>query len=923
MADDWISYYAFDSEFFWVRSSSKRRLSEVAIFAGASPKFGERLVDFVGKVTADRSSIGPRSGRSLLIQRHQFGLMNATNRLFNRLYRIALWMLVCLPLGMRAQTTPEIIRVQLEKTNILVTVRVPSGLRKVTLESRTRFSTGTWAPQRVARLDGSGGEWTFVLPRTVDLELLRVRADATEPFPASFYQGTNEFIGPPTSGGGRGEFFGAIDALPEDATGNGGDRAVVESDIWKIRGDNLYFFNQYRGLQVIDISQPDAPKLRGALSLPATGEQLYLMNDFAILLTRDCNMSPGKSTVLIVDTTAQPIQIVGRVEVEGTIQESRMVGSALYVASETYRPVNVVDPKLGNTWEWGTIVTSMDLSTPASPKLQGSLWYPGSGNVLTATDRYLFVSVRDPANWWHSQIHLIDISDAKGVMVRRGMVRPQGQVPDKFKMHLSGDIFTVVSETWSDRAQWTSVLETFDVVDPQTPARLGRVVIKAGERLFATRFDGARAYVVTFRQIDPLFVVDLSDPRNPKVAGELEVPGWSTYIQPLGDRLISIGIDNVNGWRVAVSLFDVKNPAAPALLSRVPVGENHSWSEANTDEKAFGIFPDLGLLLVPFQGDSTNGYVSRVQLIDLEGNRLVARGSVEHTLVPRRATVHRDRIVSISGRELLTLNAVNRDRPSVEGTLELSWRVDRVVATGNHLLEFSSANSWDTSHSLLRVVSGSDPEVVLRTTSLGSLPVLGSSTRDNTLYVLQGKSEWWWPADTSTEPKPPIETNLVLTTFDLTALPEIRVLGRTEIAAPPLGWSTDWRALWVRDGVIVWSGGGGYWNWWGRGGPVAIDALPAGGLWAPWFGGQGGRLMAFDVTDRQKPRLASDLNLTNNQRWNFSQAYHADGRVFFSHDSSEFLEGVVPLGFVPAPPVVTKDERCYHPNGFQGVRIGV
>ncbi len=315
MADDWISYYAFDSEFFWVRSSSKRRLSEVAIFAGASPKFGERLVDFVGKVTADRSSIGPRSGRSLLIQRHQFGLMNATNRLFNRLYRIALWMLVCLPLGMRAQTTPEIIRVQLEKTNILVTVRVPSGLRKVTLESRTRFSTGTWAPQRVARLDGSGGEWTFVLPRTVDLELLRVRADATEPFPASFYQGTNEFIGPPTSGGGRGEFFGAIDALPEDATGNGGDRAVVESDIWKIRGDNLYFFNQYRGLQVIDISQPDAPKLRGALSLPATGEQLYLMNDFAILLTRDCNMSPGKSTVLIVDTTAQPIQIVGRVEV--------------------------------------------------------------------------------------------------------------------------------------------------------------------------------------------------------------------------------------------------------------------------------------------------------------------------------------------------------------------------------------------------------------------------------------------------------------------------------------------------------------------------------------------------------------------------------------------------------------------------------
>jgi uncharacterized secreted protein with C-terminal beta-propeller domain len=59
------------------------------------------------------------------------------------------------------------------------------------------------------------------------------------------------------------------------------------------------------------------------------------------------------------------------------------------------------------------------------------------------------------------------------------------------------------------------------------------------------------------------------------------VPGWSTYIQPLGDRLLSIGIDNVEGWRVSVSLFDVADPAKPGLLSRVPIGTNHSWSEAN------------------------------------------------------------------------------------------------------------------------------------------------------------------------------------------------------------------------------------------------------------------------------------------------------------------------------------------------------
>lgn len=821
--------------------------------------------------------------------------------------RLTALMLALLSVAAFAEDWLQITNVRLEGTNIVVIAKIPAGLRKVTLESRTRLEAGAWVPQTVARVDGNGGEWTFRLPRAAKFEMLRVRADTSEPFPASFYQGTNEFVGPPGNGGSRSGPPGLEDAAAGGATANSGGRTVVESDIWNVQGDTLYFFNQYRGLQVIDIANPETPQLRGALPLPATGEQMYVIDHFAVLLTRDCSGSPGQSTVLIVDTTASPLKVVSRLTVEGTIQESRLVGAALYVASETYRPLKDGDPKLGTTWEWGTIVSSFDLVDPTAPVTKDTLWFGGSGNVVTATDRFLFVSTRDPVNGWHSIIRVLDIADAHGAMIARGNIDPRGQVPDKFKMNLSGDVFTVVSETWADRAQWTSVLENYSLADPQVPERLGSVVIKAGERLFATRFDGARAYVVTFQRIDPLFVVDLTDPRHPRVAGEVEVPGWSTYIHPLGDRLVTIGIDNINGWRVAVSLFDVKDPSAPKLLSRVPVGENYSWSEANTDEKAFGILPDIGLLLVPYQGYTTNGYASRVQLIDLKANSLTARGTIEHTLVPRRATVHRDRVLSLSGRELLALDATDLDHPVLKGSLELAWRVDRVRVAGEHLLAFTAAGSWDATQSVLRVARVADPDRTLRTKSLGALPIIGSDVKEGSLFVLQGKIEWWWPTDSGNDTKPPTENNLSLTVFDLSALPELKQTAKIDLATQPLGWGTDWKGLWVKPGVIAWTGGGGYWGWWGGGGGILADARQVGGFWGPSYGGQGGRLITFDVGDVRSPKFVSDLNLIATDRWNFSPAFTANGKVFLSHESSEFLEGIVPPGYVPPSSIISKD----------------
>src|SRR5262249_50924890 len=142
-------------------------------------------------------------------------------------------------------------------------------------------------------------------------------------------------------------------------------RSVVESDIWELSGDTLYFFNQYRGLQVIDISNPDAAVIRGTLELPAAGERMYALdsNHVALLAASGCAFSTDQSEVVIVGISNGSPQAVTNLPITGWIQESRLVGTALYIASQFYRPL------LGssNTWEWGTLISSFDLANPDRP----------------------------------------------------------------------------------------------------------------------------------------------------------------------------------------------------------------------------------------------------------------------------------------------------------------------------------------------------------------------------------------------------------------------------------------------------------------------------------------------------------------------------------------------------------------------------
>ncbi len=118
--------------------------------------------------------------------------------------------------------------------------------------------------------------------------------------------------------------------------------------------------------------------------------------------------------------------------------------------------------------------------------------------------------------------------------------------------------------------------------------------LKKNERVYGVRFDGDIAYVVTYRQMDPLFTIDLSDPTNPTVIGALKIPGFSTYLHKWDDNKL-IGIGHDDGWNIKISTFDITDKT-DVKETDVFVLEDAYHSEALYNHKAIFISPKNNLL---------------------------------------------------------------------------------------------------------------------------------------------------------------------------------------------------------------------------------------------------------------------------------------------------------------------------------------
>lgn len=471
-------------------------------------------------------------------------------------------------------------------------------------------------------------------------------------------------------------------------------REIEAADIVRVEGGHMFIANPFTGFRVIDISDIDHPVMKGRLPLAGRGVELFVRDNVAFVFTSadffrcggtsvgfenstlEQQLQPDYtgSRVWVIDLTdAEQPALVTTLDFDGYVSATRRVGDVIYAAGNGFS--SFAFPSGAGA----AFVTSLNISDPANVTLVETESFFGSALDVHTTTSAMYIVGDDPDLAETTLVTYVDITDPAGQIQRRDQFRVPGHIANRFYVDESAGSFRIATEelvTGPGIFARVVALYVYDVTQPDDVQRLARLPLSVGEGLRAVRFDGPRGYVVTFRRDSPLFVLDLSDPAEPVVAGELEVAGFSTQLVPLGERLLGVGFDNNNGVRPAVALFDVSDPARPALLSRVIVGEELSRrasSEAVVDEKAVRVIEDAGLVLLPFSWFDREraDFIDALQLISLESARLRERGMIEHRGLVRRANMLDSRLWVLSDVAFQSVNITNVDTPSSLASLDL------------------------------------------------------------------------------------------------------------------------------------------------------------------------------------------------------------------------------------------------------------
>jgi hypothetical protein len=245
-----------------------------------------------------------------------------------------------------------------------------------------------------------------------------------------------------------------------------------------------------------------------------------------------------------------------------------------------------------------------------------------------------------------TEIHAFDITAPTARYVGSGSVR--GTLLNQFSMSEHEGylrVATTVGQAWWGRG---GAQESQVVVLAEDGGDLRQVGGVGGlgrdERIHAVRFLGDIGYVVTFRETDPLYTVDLSDPTSPRVLGELKIPGYSAYLHPIGEGLVlGIGQDaDEQGMRLGAqaSLFDVSDLANPRRVATLPLGGEGASSDVEYDHRAFLWWPQRDLALVPVtrwrwdEQSKTEDIDSAVVGITASGTALTEAGRASHLDAP-------------------------------------------------------------------------------------------------------------------------------------------------------------------------------------------------------------------------------------------------------------------------------------------------
>lgn len=355
-----------------------------------------------------------------------------------------------------------------------------------------------------------------------------------------------------------------------------------------------------------------------------------------------------------ISNPKSPLFIKGH-EMEGDYQSSRKNGTIVYLITNTYVYNNVVVPMMrdttvkdelvplqlkdimimpGHPVSGYVIVSAVDINSNAKTQVE-AITTSSHLTYMNSSALYLTANSYDGS----STVTKFNLDGMNIGYAGSGKVN--GYILNQFSMDEYNGYFRVAT-TWNNENNLFILDSSLNICGSVTG-------LAKGERIYSVRFIGDKGYIVTFRTMDPLFVFDLSDPKQPKVTGELKIPGFSNYLHPVGENLIlgigqdtydlykkdSAGNEVVVGTRqggIKLSLFDVSDMGKPKEISNYILGDSGSYTDVFYDHKA-AMF-DYASNNVAFDAtftDSTSGkYRHGAAVFNLDNNLIKLRGMVDY-----------------------------------------------------------------------------------------------------------------------------------------------------------------------------------------------------------------------------------------------------------------------------------------------------
>lgn len=452
-------------------------------------------------------------------------------------------------------------------------------------------------------------------------------------------------------------------------------QGIDEGDIIKTDGKSVYFVRD-SDILITSTEKQDSALLSKIKIENYFPQELYLHENLLIVIgdksepLRDSNSADkigipepiyySQTTIFVYDISnpKDPKQL-REVSLDGYYNTSRILDGYLYLIANEHPPFHIlsnqedidirpfikdsaVSDKIRpvdyenmyffpeSKEEQFLILTSLDLNDmQKEAKVETYLGasnqiYMSHNNLYIAINHYKDVvtsesdskkSSQAETMIWHPQdvdteITQFQVSD--GVLSYNASARVNGTLLNQFAMDESNNTFRVATtkgDTWNDDKPSTNNLYTFDINLQPLGAIEG---LAEGERIYSVRFMENVAYMVTFKEVDPLFVIDLKDPKKPRVLGELKIPGFSNYLHPLDENhVIGFGqhteLVKEEGMKepivrtdgIKISVFDVSDPTKPKEKFSEIVGKGGSYSELLHNHKVLFQHPTKNLFGFP------------------------------------------------------------------------------------------------------------------------------------------------------------------------------------------------------------------------------------------------------------------------------------------------------------------------------------